>query len=144
MDGAISTNDAELYEKWGQCLSSTNDLVSRMYWDGDDDKEIDFSAIFPFVVVPNGRLWMVTYDNNGNRTSDPSQINRCSCYINKDYEMGSTPLGIRTWLWLSHIEIVTFEGMKAFVEKYLKTKKGVEEIFPREGIFEAYQSRMKK
>jgi hypothetical protein len=144
MDGTISANDAELYEKWGQCLSSIDDLVSRMYWDGDDDKKTYYSAVFPFVVVPNDRLWMVTYDKDGNRTSDPVQTNRCSCYINKDYEMGMTPLGTRTRLWLSHIEIVTFEGMKAFVEEYLQSEEGMEKIFPKEGIFEAHQRRMKK
>ena len=138
VDGTISTNDAELYEKWGQCLSSANDLVNRMYWDGDKDKGTYFSVLFPFVVVPNGRLWMVTYDNDGNRINDPVQINRCACYVNKDYEMGTTPMGGQTWLWLSHLEIVTLEGMKIFVEKYLKTKEDVENIFPKDGISEAY------
>jgi len=142
MDGTISTNDAELYEKWGQCLSSTNDLVGRMYWDGHDDKETYFSAVVPFVVVPNGRLWMVTYDDEGNRTSDPEQTDRCSCFVNKDYEMGTALAGAR--IWLSHIEIVTFDGMRAFVERHLKTKEGMEKIFPREGMIDAHQRRIKK
>jgi hypothetical protein len=143
MDGTISTSDAELYEKWGQCLSSTSDLVHDMYWDGHNDKETYFSTVVPFVVVPNGRLWMVTYDDEGNRTSDPEQTDRCPCFVNKDYEMGSTPLA-RARLWLSHIEIVTFDGMRDFVERHLKTEEGMEKIFPREGMIDAHQRRIKK
>ena len=144
MDSTISSNDTELYEKWGQCLSSIGDLVSRAYWDGDNDDEKYYSAVCPFVVVPNERLWMVTYDEDGNRTSEPVQTNRCSCYIDKDYEMGITNLGVRIWLYLSHMEIVTFDGLKAFVEKYLQTEEGMEYIFPKDGIFEAFKKHMKK
>ena len=36
-DNTISANDSELYEKWGQCLSSINDLVDDVYWDGGRD-----------------------------------------------------------------------------------------------------------
>lgn len=143
MDGTIFTNDSELYEKWGQCLSSANDLARRMYWDGDDE-EISYSALFPFVVVPNGRLWMVTYDNDGNSTTDPLQTDRCSCYIDKDYEIGTTPIGVPTWLWLSHIEIVTFKGMKEFVQNHLTTLEWVEKIFSRKGIIEGHQRLIKR
>jgi len=144
LNGTISANDVELYEKWGQCLSSIDDLVTRMYWDKDDDEKNSYSAAFPFVVVPNDRLWMVTYDNDGNQIGEPVQTNRCSCYIGKDYEMGTTSFGTRTRLWLSHIEIVTFEGMKAFVEEYLQSKEGMEKIFPEEGILEAHYRRIEK
>lgn len=142
--GRISANDGEIYEKWGQCLSSVDDPISDMYWDGDDDKKTYYSAVFPFVVLPDERLWMITYDNDGHRNSDPFPTNHCSCYINKDYEMGTTSFGTRTWLWLSHIEIVTFEGMKAFVETYLQSKEGMEKIFPQEGIMEALSRQRKK
>jgi hypothetical protein len=87
---------------------------------------------------------MVTYDIDGNRTSETVQTNRCSCYIDKDYEMGMTNLDVRKWLYLSHMEIVTFDGLKAFVEKHLQTEAGMEYIFPKDGIFEAFKKHMKK
>lgn len=127
-DGTISANDSELYEKWGQSISSANDLVERTYWDGND-KESYLSTVIPFVVVPNNKLWLVTYDNNGNRVSDPEPTDRCSCFIGKDYDMGSKLAGAR--MWLSHVEIVTFDGMQKFVEEYLKTEEGIAQIFPQ-------------
>lgn len=135
--GTIFANDSELYEKWGQSLSSANDLVDRVYWDGLDDNKRYFSAVVPFVVVPNNRLWMVTYDDEGNRVCDPIATDRCSCFIDKDYEMGTRLAGAR--MWLSHVEIVTFDGMQKFVEAYLKSTEEIKKIFPAEGMAEAYK-----
>ena len=137
-DNGISANDSELYEKWGQCLSSIKDLVDRVYRDGgpkDAEKEY-LSAVFPIVVVPNGRLWTVTYDENGTRISDPAPTDRCSCFINKDYEMGTKLASAR--MWLSHVEIVTYDGMRSFVDQFLTTEEGMVQVFPKEGIASAY------
>lgn len=138
-DNTISANDSELYEKWGQCLSSIKDLVDSVYWDGGrkDTGDSILSAVFPFVVVPNGRLWMVSYDENGNRVCDPTPTDRCSCFINKDYEMGTKMASAR--MWLSHVEIVTFDGLRSFVDRYLATEEGMAEVFPMEGIISAYK-----
>lgn len=139
IDTTISANDSELYEKWGQCLSSIKDLVDEVYWDGGrkDTEDFFLSAVFPFVVVPNGRLWMVSYDENGNRVCDPTPTDRCSCFINKDYEMGTKMASAR--MWLSHVEIVTFDGLRSFVDRYLVTEEGMAEVFPKEGMASAYR-----
>jgi hypothetical protein len=136
LEGSISANDSELYEKWGQCLSSANDLVKRVYWDGRDDKEVYLSTVIPFVVVPNDRLWTVIYDDDGNRLCDPKPSDRVSCFIGKDYEMGTKIAGAKKRL--SHVEIVTFDGMKAFVDRHLRTTQGMAEIFPGQGMADAY------
>ena len=143
MDDIITANDNELYEKWGQCLSSVNDLVERVYWDGDEKDPLDayLSTVFPFVVVPNRRLWMVSYDENGNRISDPIPTDRCSCFINKDYKMGTHLASTR--MWMSHVEIVTFDGMRSFVDKYLTTKDGMALLCPKEGVANAYGLKIK-
>lgn len=138
LDGNVSANDAELYEKWGQSLSSATDLVQRTYWDGDDDDEASYlSMVIPFVIVPDDCLWSVSYDNNGNRVSDPSLTHRCSCFINKDYEMGDKLAG--TTMWLTHVEIVTESGMASFISSYLNTKEGIANLFPKDGMIEAYK-----
>lgn len=136
VDGIISVNDSELYEKWGQCLSSAVDLVERIYWDGDKQKTYQ-SMVIPFVVVPNDRLWIVLYDEDGNRVTEPKPSNRCSCFIDKDYEMGTKLAG--TQMWLSHVEIVTLDGMRSFVQRYLSSEEAVCQLFPKEGIIAALQ-----
>lgn len=125
-DNEISANDSELYEKWGQCLSSADDLVGDTYYDGEDDEIPFLSTVIPFVVVPNGRLWIATYDDDGELTSGPEPTNRCPCFIGKEYEMHKFPWAEMT---LSHVEIVTFDGMRTFVEDYLKSKGDMAKIF---------------
>jgi len=138
MDGSLCFNDSELYEKWGQCLSSADELVGRVNWDGENNNELYFSTVFPFVVVPNNRLWMVIYDENGNKISDPTQTDRCSCFIDKEYSMGNGITGDQ--LRLSHVEIVTFNGMKKFIADHLITAEGMAQIFPQQGIADALRN----
>lgn len=137
-DNTISASDSDLYEKWGQCLSSVKDLIDSVYWDGggEDPEKVCMSAVFPFVVVPNGRLWIVSYDEDGNRISDPMPTDRCSCFIGKDYEMRTDVA--KAWMSLSHVEIVTYDGMRSFVEENVTTEDGMARIFPDDGIVDAY------
>ncbi len=139
MDGSITSNDSELYEKWGQCLSSLHGMAKDIYWDGDEDDLLDayLSAAFPFVVVPNGRLWSANYDLDGRCVSDPTQVDRCSCFIGKDYKMGTEMASAR--LWVSHLDIVTLDGLRAFVESHLMTVEGMQKVFPHEGLADAYK-----
>jgi hypothetical protein len=139
MDGSITANDSELYEKWGQCLSSLDGMAKSIYWDGDEDDPLDayISTAFPFVVVPNGRLWVASYDLDGKCVSDPTPVDRCSCFIGKDYKMGTELASAR--LWISHLEIVTLDGLRSFVESHLMTVEGMQKIFAHEGIVDAYE-----
>lgn len=139
IDGSITANDSELYEKWGQCLSSLHGMAKDIYWDGDEDDPLDayLSAAFPFVVVPNGRLWVANYDLDGKCVSDPTQVDRCSCFIGKDYKMGTELASAR--LWVSHLDIVTLDGLRAFVESHLMRVDGMQKVFPPEGLADAYK-----
>lgn len=131
-DNTLVGNDGELYEKWGQCLSSADDLVRRIHTDSGSPFITRLSAVFPILVVPNKRLWAVSYDENGNRVSDPQMVDHCSCFIDKDYELND---GIEpTWMSISHLDIVTLDGLKCFVSDYLLTNDGMSRIFPTGGM----------
>jgi hypothetical protein len=132
LEGTISANDTELYDKWSQCLSSSADLVSEIYWDGQKDKSLYFSLMIPIVVVPNGRLWSVAYNDDGIGIAEPSETNRCSCFIGKDYKMGTKFAG--TTILISHLEIMTFDGLKAFVKSHLESDEGMWDLFSKEGL----------
>ena len=43
----------------------------------------------------------------------------------------------RVQIILSHVEIVTFDGMRTFVEDHLKNKEGMAKIFPLEALLES-------
>jgi hypothetical protein len=144
----ISANDNNLHDKWSQCLSSTTDLVLRTYWDGDKEEgSFYFSLVIPIVVIPNDRLWIVKYDDDGNRVSEPNQTDRCSCFIDKYYGMGTKlsatkyyGMGTKlsaTRIRISHMEIMTIDGLKFFANSHLKSEIGISKLFSTEGISKA-------
>jgi hypothetical protein len=139
MDGSITSNDNELYEKWGQCLNSLHDMAKSIYWDGDEDDHLDayISSALPFVVVPDGRLWMAVYDLDGRCVSEPTQVDRCSCFIGKDYNMRPDRSG--ACIWISHLEITTYKGLRAFVESHLVSHEGMQKVFPLDGLAAAFK-----
>lgn len=116
----ISANDSDFYEKWTQCLSSMNDLTRRI----EQDYTQSCFAAFPFLVVPNNRLWRVTYDSDGNRMN-PTQTDRVSCFINKKYSLGSDKPSIS----ISHLEIVTLKGLDDFIREFLNADDKMDKIF---------------
>lgn len=136
-DGSITANDSALYEKWGQCLSSAYDLVQRAYNDAgtNDDLDVCLSTVVPFVVIPDGALWTVSYDESGNQVRGPAPATRCSCFVGKEYWMGSNMAGSR--FDISHVEIVTLRGLQEFVTKYLGSAEAMSKLFPRSAIREA-------
>ena len=55
-DNKIFVSDSELYEKWGQCISSADDLVGDVYSDGEDDKKIYLSPLSLCQTTDYGQL----------------------------------------------------------------------------------------
>jgi len=136
-DGGIVSHDSDLFNKWSQCLSSAADLVSRVNWDGDDYEHC-LSSVIPVLVIPNQRLWVVEYDDNGKEVSGPHQTERCSCYIDKCYELHPAPT---VNMWISHIEIMTYDGLKLFIDDHLKNEASISKLYSKEGILEDFNSR---
>lgn len=119
----IVSSDSELFEKWSQSLNSIHDLVSRIYGDGDSGKDaLYLSLAFPIVVVPDGRLWQVQYDDDGSLVSNPTIVDRVSSFVDKSYRMGSTLAG--DWMRISHLEIMTKSGFREFIRTYLQSVEG--------------------
>lgn len=139
LDGSISSNDSEIHEKWGQCLSSSQELADRVYWDGtgESGNPLYLCAVLPFVVVPDGRLWTVEYDGDGNRTSDPMATDRVSCYVGKAYSIGTKVAS--SIFTVSHVEVATVAGLTDFVRSHLSDEGELQTLFPKEGLKAAYE-----
>jgi hypothetical protein len=87
--------------------------------------------VLPLIVIPDGRLWIVEYDTDGARQSDPKQVDHCSLFVNKSYSMH---LAAGPSIAVSHIDIVTSAGLLRFVSGCLRSEDGMKEIFQPEGI----------
>ncbi len=137
--GHIIATDSNVYEKWAQSLSSADELTALSCYDGEErTRNVALSVVFPILVVPNGSLWITSYDDNGSRVSDPLQTDRCSYYVNRTYFHRSVSGGEE--LTLSHLEIVTRDGLLTFVDELCGDNCRIEKTFPWEDIAELLPS----
>lgn len=129
LQGEIVANDAEIYEKWGQAVSSIKKAIEWLPRrdDGTISDAIEIlGCALPFVVVPDGMLWIAEYSKNGDVVTGPKQVDRISCICGKKYEFGS-PFG---WHYrISHIEFVTKTGLLNFIDTYMKDAETVNKTF---------------
>lgn len=111
--GEMITNDGEVYEKWGQCLSSLHCFVQEIPTLSANGGA---TMALPILVVPDGRLWQVRYNTDGSRVADPEQVDRCAVYAGGF----SIPFGrFETRIGISHVEVITFGGLMRFCRQRL-------------------------
>ena len=134
----IVSGDSGIYEKWGQCLSSLDELVAEM-----DDMPLLPSdhwlaaVALPILVVPDGVLWRTVYDEGGTRSEDPKPVNRVSIYAGKDYSLGPLHLGHLT---VSHVEIMTESGLDQFIRENLTSATALAQTFFEDVNPESYMN----
>lgn len=119
--------DADVYDKWAQAINSSYDLVkiSDTDWTHGPSREA-FPSVVPILVVPNDMLWVVDYDSDGNRTSTPRRERRIPFYLDKQVSLESPKVEFR----ISHLEIMTVEGLMCFVSEVQRTCGVFDDIFP--------------
>jgi hypothetical protein len=127
--GDFVANDSEIYEKWGQAISSLHKVINWLTRRdvGDNGSAVELlGAALPFVVVPDGMLWLAEYSEDGTLVSGPNQVDRIFCVCGKKYSYGSP------FKWdyqISHLEFVTQRGLLEFIEAFLKDDKTVNSTF---------------
>jgi hypothetical protein len=114
----FTANDSEIYGKWSQALSSSDDLVSMSAGDGARSPiYARFSATVPVLVVPDGMLWTCVYDDDGNRIVDPVQSRRIPIFVGKECDYGRQLFGYQPFI-ISHLEVVTFSGIADLIAAF--------------------------
>lgn len=131
-DGTLVASDSEVYDKWAQCLSSADDLVGRCFSDERPESVTWlFSTVIPIVVVPDGRLWVVEYESDGKRKSDPTPCDHCSVYVDKSYVANNIA---GEYFSISHLEMMTSSGLSKFIKDCLINEAAMAGIFPINAI----------
>ena len=106
----IFGSDAEIFEKWSQALSSAAGLARDATRHAMGFGHDVISLILPIVVVPDGMLWQINFESNGSIAGEPFQTDRCSFFVRQEY---------RTDYTVSHLEMVTFTGLRALLSNML-------------------------
>ncbi|MEX2411837.1 MAG: hypothetical protein WD607_10815 [Candidatus Paceibacterota bacterium] len=130
--GEIIANDSQIYDKWAQAVNSVYDLLDRAYRQSTSTRIKYASFAVPILVVPNNTLWQINYDENGNKVSSPTRIDRCPYFINKNYFVGAGVWGLE--YFITHLEILTISGLKAYIKDFILDKNERLRIFPPQEI----------
>ena len=136
--GGIVDSDADVFDRWSQCLASANDLVEKTYWEESEREDLpSMAAVIPLLIVPNGHLWAVDYDSAGKLINEPTQIDSTSIFVNMQYSMGSP---ISEELLVSHLEVLTSNGLQQFINDSLTSATALQVIFPNHAVYAAMQA----
>jgi hypothetical protein len=103
-----SDGDSEIYDRWAQALASSNDLAVEAAQKPSSGFRI---FVMPMVVVPNGSLWTVNYNFDGDVASDPQQVQTCEFYVAHKIDIGPPFL-------ITHIHFLTLDGLRSFFTEF--------------------------
>ena len=107
--GAISGSDSEVFDKVSQALCSAHEMVQVA---ASGHGNFIVSSVIPILVIPEGSLWVIDYDENGNVVNGPEAVQQTAYYCGKTWSYPGQPLSAYS---LSHLEIVTIDYLQEFV-----------------------------
>ena len=99
-------NDVEVFEKWGQALSSANDLVKKASPQTSSNSFPVKAIVIPILVVSDDNLWVADYSENGTLQGEPYQVDAVENYVAEVYEVGPYKIPYT----ISHMHVFTKKG----------------------------------
>jgi len=117
-EGKLHSKDAEVFEKWGQAIASSSQLLNKaafVHLSIHDPSEK--AAVLPVLVVPEGTLWAVNYDENGNLVTEPFQTDEVQYFIGSTQRINVTP---PIDFLISYLHIVTKTGLQDLLVRFQK------------------------
>jgi hypothetical protein len=123
-DTSITSTDEDVFAKWTQSINAASGLIAKAldYLKQPGDK----SFIVPVVVVPDGRLWVATYDADGSLLKEPAQANHVPYFVKRT--LWSELIANPNEYMISHVEFVTQTGLQSLL-KFFSSPNGRECIF---------------
>jgi hypothetical protein len=108
----LFTSDSDVFEKISQALNSSKDLVQEA--SGYQERaSYNVSVVKPILVVPDGTLWQVLYDVDGNVVSGPEQTAYITYFYGKSWPYSDRD-GNKNYT-ISHLDIVTLGHLEAHI-----------------------------
>ena len=121
-----SALESEIYNRWAQALASADELCKNAALASEGGPLMTCTFILPAVVVPDGTLWTVQYNNVGSFGSGPVPSTYATMFVNHEVVVAPNTC----WMNLSHIHFFTLTGLRKFLADLLRPKNTWEEWFP--------------
>jgi hypothetical protein len=114
-------DEADIYKRWSQALASAVDPAKSAATNGSLK-----TAVIPIVVVPDGTLWQVFYDEKGDLQGEPMRTDSTTFFVGHEIELIPRNL----WMKLSHVQFFTVAGLDKFLASLTTTTADWNEWFP--------------
>lgn len=123
--GKLRSSDSEVFDKWGQAIASSSQLINRAAALNDlAEDPIQNSVVLPILVVPDGTLWTVNY-HGSDKHDEPVQTQEAQYFIGSTQTIDASPPA--TFI-LSHLHIVTKTGLEALLQRFTKGGQDAEHL----------------
>lgn len=127
--GELTSDDAEVHEKWSQALASAYDMILSSHNSCQASTGPRFGVVtIPVVVVPDQMLWAIDYRADGSPTSPPFQVNEVEFFVDhfpwKEHQQFS--------YLITHLHFVTFTGLSSLVDRILVNSQVWKQLRPQE------------
>lgn len=128
--GKLRTDpQGDLYDRWSQAIASAKEMAREAtFFSFVNHCDRYCSFVLPIVVVPDGLLWSVTYNDTGKVRNEPTLVDRCEFFIGAKIELH--PSNPR--LALTHIHFATVKGFTELLKDLILSNPNIkrDEIFP--------------
>ena len=109
---SVRDDAKQIYNRWSQALASSMDLAELATCMGAKTGELVRTMVLPVVVVPDGMLWTLEYDEAGGTVGPPAPVNYTTLFLK--HRINLPVLGYH--LYLTHVHFVTLSGLRRLLE----------------------------
>lgn len=122
----IKTN-SDVHDKVSQAIHSAYSLVkeSATHYVRENHH---MHFVLPVLVLPDDRLWEVTYNSDGTRHGKIQRVSHASYWVNRHWVVDAV-LG-EIGYQITHLEIVTFSNLHDFIVSWLDKQNNFNAVFP--------------
>lgn len=114
--GRFLANDHEVFDKWGQAIASVNGLIREAATLQVHSEIPQRSVVVPVLVVPDERLWIANYSEDGSLQDGPEQTDQVQFFIGEGQNYVPNLDRLYT---VSHLHVVTTSGLQKLLESFL-------------------------
>lgn len=105
-DGSFMSSDSEVFDKISQSINSSVAVIADTY---STIPAHHLAAVLPVLVVPDGSLWQVDYDENGAIQTQARQVTMSTLFLGVTWTIAHIRSGGP--FTLSHLEIISLGAL---------------------------------
>jgi len=121
--------DEVVFDPMTQAVNSALALIEESYF-FEPQENHEVHLIIPVLVVPDGTLWEVKFNERGEEIGEPQPSKYCQFYVDQKWQVRNDQAEILFRFHLSHLEIVTFSEIEDIFYHYLNFGSQKENYFP--------------